>query len=429
MRIGLFSVWVFIFSLALPLGVADAQFRLPSRLPDIADVLPDTPLDRPEQILDRLENRALGEIRSARRDALDALLGDNADLLERGPSGGIVLRGEVLIVDPSIALLTLAQQSGFSVIEDRTESALGLRYVRMRAPNGIGVQAAIAILGTIDPDGIFDVNTIYMPSGLSHSYQYQSAPAGYSNVSIGMIDAGVPANSPIFANGQVETRHFRGSSVVPHNHGFHVAAILGSGNGVVPGARILAADVYGGQPTGGSADTLIRALGWMAEADVRVVNISIVGPRNRALQAAVRRFTEQGRLIVAAVGNDGSDARPLYPAAYEGVVGVGGVNADRTIMPESVQGDQVDFSARGMDMVWPSLEGGSTQVRGTSFAAPIVAGLLAQQMSVSGSSEDALRALTSHAYDLGDRGRDHAYGEGLVGDHLFQNASARLAGN
>lgn len=421
MRIQLLLILLMAFS-----GLADAQLGLPDRLPDI---LPDTQLDPAESLLDQLEDSVLDEIEDARRDAVNTLVRANRDVLERGPGGNAVLRGEVLVVDPDIVLLTLAQQSGFRIIEDRTESALGLRYVRLRAPGGTRAQAALRILRSLDPDGLFALNTVYLPSGMAAHFSGGYAAQTHRDLTVGVIDAGVPAQAPVFAAGQVEARHFRGTSVVPHDHGLQIAAILGSGNGVVPGARILAADVYGGQPTGGSADTLIRALGWMAESDVRVVNISIVGPENLALRAAVQRFTDQGRLIVAAVGNDGASARPLYPAAYEAVIAVTGVDANGDILPEAVRGDHVDFAARGMDMVWPSLDGRSVQVRGTSFATPIVTGLLARETLLSGSTEAALSALTMQARDLGRRGKDRVYGHGLVGDSLFQAASGRLAGN
>jgi subtilisin family serine protease len=59
-------------------------------------------------------------------------------------------------------------------------------------------------------------------------------------------------------------------------------------------------------------------------------------------------------------------------------------------------------------------------VRGTSFAAPIAAGLFARQlMQVDRASADsAVAALTSQAVDLGPRGPDKVYGNGLVGDAL-----------
>jgi subtilisin family serine protease len=69
----------------------------------------------------------------------------------------------------------------------------------------------------------------------------------------------------------------------------------------------------------------------------------------------------RGHVIVAAVGNDGPAAPPLFPAAYAGVIGVSGVDAKLRVLPESASGPQVDFSASGVV---------DTKLRGTSFAAP-----------------------------------------------------------
>lgn len=64
-------------------------------------------------------------------------------------------------------------------------------------------------------------------------------------------------------------------------------------------------------------------------------------------------------------------------------------------------------------------------VRGTSFAAPIVAGLLARQLNrVDKQQADAaIAALMSQAVDLGSRGRDATYGNGLIGETLRPSAS------
>jgi len=59
-------------------------------------------------------------------------------------------------------------------------------------------------------------------------------------------------------------------------------------------------------------------------------------------------------------------------------------------------------------------------VRGTSFAAPIVAGLLAAQLHEPDKSaaERAIADLTHQAIDLGAPGPDPVYGNGLVGGDL-----------
>jgi subtilisin family serine protease len=59
-------------------------------------------------------------------------------------------------------------------------------------------------------------------------------------------------------------------------------------------------------------------------------------------------------------------------------------------------------------------------VRGTSFAAPFVAGLLARRLAApdAGGSRGAIEELARSAVDLGSPGRDLTYGFGLVGAEL-----------
>jgi subtilisin family serine protease len=138
-----------------------------------------------------------------------------------------------------------------------------------------------------------------------------------------------------------------------------------------------------------------------------VINVSLVGPRNRIIEALVAQLVARGFIIVAAVGNDGPAAAPLYPASYPGVVGVTGVDARGRALPEAARGPQVDFAAAGV--VPP-------RTRGTSYAAPIVAGLMARRIErpEPGRARSAVDALRAEARDLGERGRDNVYGDGLL---------------
>ena len=118
------------------------------------------------------------------------------------------------------------------------------------------------------------------------------------------------------------------------------------------------------------ARTVARALAWLCEQRTPLINVSLVGPRNRVIEAIVAELVARGFIIVAAVGNDGPAAAPLYPAAYAGVVGVTGVDARGRALVEAGRGPQVDFAALGV------VGGrGRAVLRGTSYAAPIVTGL------------------------------------------------------
>jgi len=151
-----------------------------------------------------------------------------------------------------------------------------------------------------------------------------------------------------------------------------------------------------------------------------VINVSLVGPPNVLLEAVVLRVIARGSVIVAAVGNDGPAAPPLYPAAYRDVIGVTAVDAHRHVLVEAERGPQVKFAAPGADMAAACLAGKFSAVRGTSFAAPIVAGLLSLQMSTpdTAAAQRAVQALIHAAIDLGARGPDKVYGNGLVGDDV-----------
>ena len=224
-------------------------------------------------------------------------------------------------------------------------------------------------------------------------------------------------------SGVTIVRHGCDGAIFPAPHGTAVASLLvGQGEGfesVIPGATLYASDIFCGHG-GGSLSLLALALDWMAREKIPVVNVSLVGAKSILLTGLVRAMTARGFLLVAAVGNDGPTAPPLYPAAYPDVVGVTGVDGKRRVLPEACRGEQVDFAAAGADLKAAAVGGGFDEMRGTSFATPIVAGLLARSLQAPdpAGAREALAALESTALDIGNNGTDPSYGKGLVGADL-----------
>jgi hypothetical protein len=106
------------------------------------------------------------------------------------------------------------------------------------------------------------------------------------------------------------------------------------------------------------------------------------------------------------------------------VVGVTAVDRHGRPLPEAARGPQVLFAAPGNDMV--SAAPGSPpyrSVRGTSFAAPIVAGLLAPALARPDPvrARDAVAALARRAGDASTI--SNAIGHGIVGADLRTDAS------
>lgn len=403
---------------------ARAQIGLPGGLPGAA-ALPPGLADRLPVDRDQLQDPLRTVDRTLRAPSrLRNLIRRSSGALEADPAGWPVVSAEIVAVDLSSAARRAALEAGFSIRREDRLDGLDLSVVVLAPPRGLSLHRAVDRLRDLDPDGVYEFNHVHAPAGAmtGGAARPAPAPAAASPLQagpdrVGLIDTGVDARHPALAGVRIRQRGFAGAER-PGAHGTAVASLLagrsGGFSGATPGTALFVADIYGGSQAGGSSTGVAQALAWMVQSDVPVVNVSLVGPRNALVEAAVRRAGARGVLIVAAAGNDGPAAAPLYPASYPDVIGVTAVNARGRVLPESARGAQVDFAAPGADMAAAGPGQGYVSVRGASFAAPLVAGLLVQR----GRRGDALQALTAEARDMGDRGRDPVYGQGLVAADL-----------
>lgn len=393
---------------------AAAQLRLPSvGLPSVGR-LPTSPVQETLQQAVPLQELRL----NTQRD----LLRRYPDRVEPDPGGHPVRRGELIWLAPSPSALQAALAQGFTVLREQLLPELGLRQVVMRPPVGEPIAAAAQRLRDIEPEAGVDFNHLYLRSGeVIRGDAAASTPARNLQRRVGLIDGGVDRSHPAFAQARIQGFGCDGRTLASP-HGTAVASLLvgrdGAFTGLQPTAELFAADVYCDQPDGGAAEDVARALAWMVRERVPVINVSLVGPPNLLLDRATRAVIRRGHLVVAAVGNDGPAAPALYPASYAGVIGVSGVTTKRRALPEAAQGPQVTLSAPGADVAVARAGGGYVAARGTSFAAPIVAGLLAEELLQpdTQAAAAALLRLARSATDLGDAGRDQVFGHGLVGE-------------
>lgn len=406
---------------------------LPGRLPAFG--LPVVP----QQVLPAVAhtlNERVQRLEEARKLQILDLLHRYPRLLESDPNGNPIVRDEVLALAPSGAALARARSAGFSVVRVRPLTGLGIRLVILRTPGGTSTWQALGELRRLDPSGTYDFDHIYTESGGvaegpgTPGLQREKRPAAATHGTltstkavVGLIDSGVDVGQPMFQGAVIHQDGCAGARV-PSAHGTAVASLMigraAGFAGAAPGATLYAADVYCGKPTGGAVDAIAAAFAWMVREGVPVINVSLVGPPNALLREVIDRVLSGGSLIVAAVGNDGPAAPPLYPAAHPGVIGVTAVDAKRRVLFEAERGPQVMFAAPGADIEAARVPRGLTTVRGTSFAAPLVAGLLARQLPQPDprSAHSAVESLISRAIHLGSSGRNPTYGYGLVASHL-----------
>jgi len=323
------------------------------------------------------------------------------------------VRGEIIAVDPSAEVLEAAARGGFTVAGAETIDGLDLRYVTLHSPAGETLAKSLARLRKLAPGGEFTANYIHLQSGETEG---AAGPAGLARSTpvagpaIGMIDGGVASTASV---GRILQQGFASGAPEPDPHATAVASLLAGSGGVksaAPGAPLLVADIYGSDPKGGNALALAKALGWMVRQRATVVVVSLVGPSNPLVARAVKAAQARGIVLVAPVGNAGAAAPPMFPAAYPAVIGVTAVDRRNRALVEAGRGSQVDFAAPGADILAAGLGEGLVPVRGTSYAAPLVAGALWSARA----ANDPLAALTARAVDLGPRGRDLVFGNGLI---------------
>lgn len=384
--------------LGLPVG--DTLGRVGDTLGRVGGIVDDT-LEPVGEIA-----RSAGELARARIDRLASFVRENRDAVEFDEQRQPAVRGEAILLDPDPAALEAARTRGYAIIEQTEVEGLGIRYARLALPPGETLGDGIRRLRKLLPGRTVTADHIHFPSGSSG--KGSGAPpgaAGPRGGTVGVIDGGIPAGGRVAAR-----RGFAKGAPRDSGHAIAIGSLL-AGAGV---DRIWSADVYGGDPAGGNAIAIARALGWMAGEGVPVVSISLVGPANPLLERAVTAARAKGAVVVAAVGNDGAAAPPAYPASYPNVVAVTGVDGKGRVLIEAGKARQLDYAAPGADISAVGADGKRVTLRGTSFAAPLAAARIAAHRKA-GRSGAALRAaIDAEALDLGRKGADSRYGRGLL---------------
>ena len=310
---------------------------------------------------------------------------------------------------------------------------LGLRLAEVAAPSSFDItsvrQGVIDIVGSDRAE--VDLNHIYaagdqLAEQSGDGMMPRNAiefPADTESMAlrIGMIDSQVDVTHPALQDARIESRAFTSAGAkIPEFHGTAIASII-AGNGadyvgIAPNSEVYAAGVFEQDAERGeiaSTVSLVRALDWLISSGVDVINISLAGPPNRLLESALQKASESDVIILAAAGNGGPVAAPMYPAAYASVVAVTAVDSRGQVFRLANRGDYLDIAAPGVALRHAKSGGGYASSSGTSFAVPFAATAVARLRQLQ-PGDNALELLCRTAQDLGPPGRDSIYGFGLL---------------
>jgi subtilisin family serine protease len=263
------------------------------------------------------------------------------------------------------------------------------------------------------------------------------ADVGGPTKPIAILDTGVDPSVPELAGRVLPAADVVGGFQVPDQdgHGTEVAAVAagapGGMRGISPTSPVFSVRIF--NSTGeSSSDIVVQGITAAVNAGAGVINISAAGAiadatptDNRVLTVAIAQAFNAGVMVVAPSGNEGrtqADAPGAYPHVL--TVGSGTPSVGRDTFSNS--GPWVDMLSLGSDVTVPTpasiCTSGYANVKGTSFAAPAVAGAVAMFQAVKpGIKPQQLFDLARHAAtDLGLSGWDPDSGFGFldVSDNL-----------
>jgi thermitase len=276
------------------------------------------------------------------------------------------------------ALAALLDRLGATIID--VYAPLGI--VRLRLPHGSDVAAIadtianIAGIRTAEPDYAYPLEGDSPSTGDAGSPSAPPSPSpSAGDTIVAVMDSGLSADyagSPYVQSvyDAVSPGAEAGDKL---GHGTQMT-LIASGAVNPKGA----ADAPGGSPVVAirafddngftSTYTLMRGIDHAIQNGARVLSLSWGSETpSSLLESATRYAAAKGLILVAAAGNTPS-GNPVYPAAYDSVIGVGALTPDGNAWDQSNFGDFVAVSAPGLADLPVGYKGDPGTYAGTSIA-------------------------------------------------------------
>jgi subtilisin family serine protease len=269
-------------------------------------------------------------------------------------------------------------------------------------------------------------------------------------VTIAVIDTGIGKVPQTFGDAVVGGTDVSGAGsadgrtplgAVDGDHGSWVASLAagrgapdGTGMiGVAPEANLLSISVgFGAAAAVPFTEQVAKGMRWAVDHGADIINLSFTTNTldwDESWDDAFLYAFEHDVVVVVAAGNRGSGTNIIgAPATIPGVLTVGGVDQTGTASVEaSTQGITIGISAPSEGLLGVSADGEVVRWRGTSGAAPIVAGIAALIRSAHPdiAAIDVINRIIKTAMPVPDatRPQDPLYGYGLVDAEAAISAS------
>jgi len=247
---------------------------------------------------------------------------------------------------------------------------------------------------------------------------------------VAVLDTGVQFSHPDLAGRLLPGHDFVNDDTNAsddNGHGTWVSGIIAANAndrygvaGISWSDKILPVKIMNASGLGDTSD-LTAGITWAANNGATVINMSVGGfPYSQYVQDAINYAYGKGAVLVGAAGNNRLE-EVFYPASMNNVVSVSATQADDEFAHWSSYGSKVDVSAPGASILTTNCTtcntyGSHTQISGTSFATPNVAGVVAliRAQYPTENPGQIVDRLFATVDDQGYRGWDNRYGRGRV---------------
>jgi len=259
-----------------------------------------------------------------------------------------------------------------------------------------------------------------------------------NSVVVAVLDSGIDPDHP-----DLGSRLLRGFNTVDNStntddiagHGTKVAGVIGAISNNATGVTSIAWNTHilplrVSNQSSGSAYTsdLAEAVTWAADNGAHIVNASYALSFSSSINSAASYLKDKGGVMVVSAGNDGSEW--IYGDSAN-LISVSATSSSDTKTSWSSYGSYVDVAAPGAGIYTTSNGGGYASVSGTSFSAPLTAGVLAlikaANWDLTPTQMEGI--LEDSAIDLGAAGFDNNFGHGRIDAHAAVQLALNTSGS
>ena len=253
-----------------------------------------------------------------------------------------------------------------------------------------------------------------------------------SAVTVAICDTGIDASHPDLEDKLVPGWNSvsGGDTSDVMGHGTQVAGVVGAStnNGVDVAsvgwnANIMQMRVSDRSDGYAYYSDIAECITWAADNGARVANVSFDAAGSGTVASAAGYMKNRGGLVTISAGNTG--AQNAY-SPNDALLAIAATDSSDVRSSFSSYGDYVDLAAPGSGILTTRKGGGTVTVSGTSFSAPVTAGVIALMISANPSlgPEQLETLLLSTSEDLGEPGADAFYGAGRINATAAVTAAA-----